>query len=57
MDMIKANTNFTAEQLAALSSNDRAEIQKFRRYLKLKKTKRGRAFLATQKYWRDYQGI
>lgn len=55
--MISANTNFTSEQLAALSPNDRAEIQKFRRYLKLKTTKRGRKFLSSQKYWRNYQGI
>lgn len=55
--MITANTNFTHEQLAALSPNDRKEIQKFRRYLKLQKTKRGRKFLQSQEYWRNYQGI
>lgn len=51
------NTNITAEQIAALSPNDRREFFKFKKYLKMKTTVFGRRMLKTQKYWRDYQGI
>ena len=50
-------SNFTQEQLAALSPNDRKEALKFQRYLKLKQTKRGREVLRIQAYWRTYEGL
>lgn len=51
------NTNFTAKQFATLSKNDRSELMKFQRFLKLQKTKWGRKILITQQYWRDYQAL
>lgn len=40
-----------------LSQHDQREVRKFKRYLKLKATKRGRWFLTNQKYWKEYQGL
>jgi hypothetical protein len=55
--VIASNTNLSTEQLNALSPNDRREVLKMKKYLKLQRTKHGREVLRTQKYWRDYQGI
>lgn len=52
---MKSKANFKPEELAALSPNDRREVMKFTKYLKLKTTKRGRNFIKTQKYWQDYE--
>ncbi len=54
---MKSKANFTPEELAALSPNDRAEVMKFTRYLKLTQTRRGQRFLKTQEYWRTYLGL
>lgn len=50
-------TTITNKQFASLTPNDRSEITKFQRYLKMKMSKKGRMNLSTQKNWKNYQGI
>lgn len=39
-----------------LSENDRRELTQFNKFMRMKKTKRGKNYLATQKFWKDYLG-
>ena len=42
---------------ADLSPADAKELRQLKKYLTMKATKRGRKYLATQKFWKGYQGL
>lgn len=50
-------TVINEKNIDSLTENDKREVLKFAKYLRLQKTKRGRKYTSTQKYWKDYLGL